>query len=111
MGANMMLGMRRCAPLARLAALAVMLALGACSSTGTRTVDGSMAEQLNRCRAEAEPIYQAAGFGDYIQRVRTAAQRCGIGSRGLAALGAVEQRAILDIDRFPAGLYPQMAAL
>lgn len=103
-------GMRRAAPLARFAALAGALALAACGG-GTRTMDGSMAEQLNRCRAASAHIYQAAGFSDYVGRVRATAQRCGIGSRGLAALGAVEQRAQLDIDRFPAGLYPQVAAL
>lgn len=101
---------RRLAPLARAVALAALTALGACSSGGPR-FSGSMAEQLNRCRAESAHIYQAASFGDYVSRVRATAQRCGVGSTGLAALSGLEQRAILDIDRFPAGLYPQMAAL
>ncbi len=101
---------RRIAPLARVAALAALLALGACGG-GTRQHSGSMAEQLNRCRAESSHIYQAASFDDYLSRVRVTAQRCGIGRTGLAALGRLGQRAVLDIDRFPAGLYPQMAAL
>jgi membrane-bound lytic murein transglycosylase B len=103
--------MRRIAPLARFAALAGALALSACGGGTRTTTGGSMTEQLNRCRAESGHLYQAASFDDYLRRVRTTAQRCGIGSTGLAALGAVEQRAILDIDRFPAGLYPQVAAL
>jgi membrane-bound lytic murein transglycosylase B len=110
MGASMNDGMRRITPLARFAAFAGVLALSACGGT-QRTSDGSMAEQLNRCRAQSANIYQAVSFSDYLGRVRETAQRCGIGSRGLAALAAAEQRAILDIDRFPAGLYPQVAAL
>ena len=111
MGAVMTDGMRRIAPLARFAAFAGLLALSACGG-GTRvTTGGSMADQLNRCRAESAHIYQAASFSDYVSRVRTTAQRCGIGSTGLAALSGLEQRAFLDIDRFPAGLYPQVAAL
>jgi membrane-bound lytic murein transglycosylase B len=111
MGADMIDGMRRIAPLARLAALAGVLALGACGG-GTRvTTGGSMAEQLNRCRAASAGIYEASGFSDYVGRVRATAQRCGIGGRGLAALGAVEQRAALDTDRFPPGMAPQEAAL
>jgi membrane-bound lytic murein transglycosylase B len=70
-----------------------------------------MTDQLNRCRAHSAQIYEAASFDDYIRRVRATAQRCGIGSTGLAALSGLEQRATLDIDRFPAGLFPQMAAL
>jgi membrane-bound lytic murein transglycosylase B len=106
----MMDGTRRLAPFTRFAALAGVLALAACGG-GTRTMDGSMAEQLNRCRAASAHIYEASGFSDYVGRVRSTAQRCGIGSRGLAALGAVEQRAALDTDRFPPGLSPQEAAL
>jgi membrane-bound lytic murein transglycosylase B len=101
----------RLAPLARFAALAGLLALGACSGSSVPRQSGSMTEQLNRCRAESAHIYQAASFGDYVSRVRQTAQRCGVGSTGLAALSGLEQRAILDIDRFPAGLFPQMAAL
>lgn len=101
----------RLAPCARLAALAGLLALSACGGGTRSTTGGSMTEQLNRCRAESAHIYQAASFDDYVRRVRTTAQRCGIGSTGLAALSGLEQRAILDIDRFPAGLFPQMAAL
>jgi lytic murein transglycosylase len=102
--------MRRAAPLARFVALAGLLALNACGG-GTRQTAGSMTDQLNRCRAHSAQIYQAASFDDYVRRVRATAQRCGIGSTGLAALSGLEQRAILDIDRFPAGLYPQVAAL
>ena len=106
----MMEGIRRMAPLARFAALAAALAaLGACG--GRQQFSGSMTEQLNRCRAESQHIYQASSFSDYVRRVRITGERCGIGSTGLAALNGLEQRAILDIERFPAGLYPQMAAL
>src|SRR5262245_56182594 len=99
------------APLARAMALVALGALAACSGSGpTRQHSGSMAEQLNRCRAESGHIYQAASFSDYVSRVRQTSQRCGIGGAGLAALSGIEQRAQLDIDRFPAGLYPQVAA-
>ncbi len=104
-------GTRRPAPLARFAALAGVLALAACGGGTTGTMDGSMAEQLNRCRAASGHIYEAASFSDYVGRVRSTAQRCGIGSRGLAALGAVEQRSALDTDRFPPGMATQEAAL
>jgi lytic murein transglycosylase len=70
-----------------------------------------MSEQLARCRAEAAPIYQAASFDDYLNRVRATARRCGIRSSAIAALSGLERRASYDIDRFPAGLYPQVAAL
>ncbi|HEY7610034.1 MAG TPA: lytic murein transglycosylase [Alphaproteobacteria bacterium] len=99
---------RRFAPVARLAALAALAALSAC---GGSRFSGSMAEQLNRCRAESGAIYAAASFDDYLRRVRATAQRCGVGSTGLAALSGVGQRAVLDTNRFPAGLFPQMAAL
>lgn len=101
----------RIAPWARVAALAALAALGACSSSTGPRHSGSMAEQLNRCRAESGHIYQAASFSDYVSRVRDTARRCGIGGAGLAALSNIEQKAQLDIDRFPAGLYPQVAAL
>ena len=105
---------RRAAPLARIAtarvaALAALAALSACG--GGARFSGTMAEQLNRCRAEAGAIYSAASFDDYLQRVRATAQRCGVGSTGLAALSGLSQRAAVDMERFPAGLYPQMAAL
>jgi membrane-bound lytic murein transglycosylase B len=110
MGADMMdRYARRLAPLARIGALAGLAALSACG--GGAQFSGSMAEQLNRCRAESGAVYAAASFDDYIGRVRAAARRCGIGSRGLAALSGLSQRAAVDTDRFPAGLYPQEAAL
>ena len=67
---------RRAAPLARIAtarvaALAALAALSACG--GGARFSGTMAEQLNRCRAEAGAIYSAASFDDYLQRVRATA--------------------------------------
>lgn len=100
---------RRGALIARFAALAALAALSACG--GTRH-SGSMTEQLARCRAESAHIYQATSFDDYLRRVRTTGERCGIGRSALAALDGLERRAGLDGEpRFPVGLNPQMAAL
>lgn len=102
---------RAIAPFARLTALVALAALSACGGSSGPRATGSMTEQLARCRAASAPIYESAGFDDYLSRVRATARRCGISDRALAALSGLERRAELDGEpRLPGIGDPQLAA-